>query len=194
MSLHRMSLHRYFHPSCLGLSSLRGRVPPSVVASVSEELEKLKGTKVRGSYLKFTAEEKATVAKYASLHGVKATRVHFSKEWEKELKETTIRDWLAAYRKELERKRRCPDEGDSGEPVVCALPQKKRGRPLLLGEKIDSEVQLILKNMREHGGIVNSAIVMSTATGVLKKRNPSVLNCNGGPIDVSKDWAKSLLF
>ena len=69
---------------------------------------------------------------------------------------------MVAYRKELERKRRRSKESD-----VISLPEKKRGKSPLLGEKIDAEVQLIIRNMREVGGVINTAIVIFTTMGVM---------------------------
>ena len=77
---------------------------------------------------------------------------------------------MVAYRKELERKRRRSKESD-----VISLPEKKRGKSLLLGEKIDAEVQLIIRNTREVGGVINTAIVIFTKMGMLRKRNPDML-------------------
>ena len=47
--------------------------------------------------------------------------------------------------------------------------------------------------MRESGGAVNSRIAMSAARGLLLHFNPSMLKENGGHIELSKNWALSLL-
>ena len=46
---------------------------------------------------------------------------------------------------------------------------KKRGRPCLLRENLDAEVQTILKAMRQSGAVVNTSIAIATATGVVSK-------------------------
>ena len=87
---------------------------------------------------------------------------------------------MVAYRKELERKRRHSEESD-----VISLPKKRRERSLLLGEKIDAEVQLIIRNMRKVGGVINTAIiVISTTMGVLRKCNPDMLKKNEGLLTI----------
>ena len=48
----------------------------------------------RGPYEKFSADEKARVAKHAAEYGVLSTVRHFSKIWtERPLKEGTVRGW-----------------------------------------------------------------------------------------------------
>ena len=75
------------------------------------------------------------------------------------------------------------------------LPSKRRGRPCLLGEKIDIEVQTILRAMRDNGAVVNTSIAIATATGVVRKRDKSLLKENGDSLEqmLTKNWAKSLL-
>ena len=48
--------------------------------------------------------------------------------------------------------------------------------------------------MRDNGAVVNTAIAIATATGVIRKRDKSLLIENGGPLELTKNWAKSLLF
>ena len=57
--------------------------------------------KKRGSYLSFTPEEKAKVAEYASVNGVRAALRHFGEKG-KQLKENTVRDWVKAYRQQIQ--------------------------------------------------------------------------------------------
>ena len=53
-------------------------------------------------YAKFSPEEQAKVAKYASMNGVVAAQRHFSSE----LKESTVRTWEMKYLKELSQHRK----------------------------------------------------------------------------------------
>ena len=132
------------------------------------------------------------MAKYAYFGGVRPAVKRFSKEFGKDLRENTVRDWVKAYRKELGRKRTLTEIGD--DLAVTELPAKKRGRPLLLGKKIDAEIKAIITAMRDNGAVVNTAIAIATATGVIRKRDKSLLIENGGPLELTKNWAKSLLF
>ena len=61
-----------------------------------------------------------------------------------------MRDWVKAYKKELEQKRSVAEIGD--DLLVTELPCKKWGRPHLLKKSIDTEVQAIIRSM--HGGAV----------------------------------------
>ena len=87
----------------------------------------------------------------------------------KELKENTVRDWIISYQRELQNKRRSAEPGC--DVVVSQLPGKKRGRPFLLGEKIDAEIQTFIKAMRDNGAAVNTSIAVAIAIGVVRKRD-----------------------
>ena len=78
------------------------------------------------------------------------------------------------------------------EPVT--LPAKKKGRPFLLGDELDRQVQAYIMRLRDAGCVVNSTIVIiSTATGMVKKHNSNLLATNGGPLTLKKSWANCLL-
>ena len=63
---------------------------------------------------------------------------HFSKKLEVPLKESSIRTWVGKYKLEWEKKVKAGGETDLR---VKSLPSAKRGRPLLLGEELDKQVQ-----------------------------------------------------
>ena len=134
--------------------------------------------KKRGLYLSFTADEKARVAKYGNTNGVRADVRYYSNELRKDLKENTARDWAKAYQKELQKKRKSMEMGGD-DLVVTELPGK---RPFVLGEKIDTEVQTIIRATSDSGAVVNTSIAIATAVGVLSKRDRSILKENGGPL------------
>ena len=69
----------------------------------------------------------------------------------------------------------------------------RRGHPLLLGPKIDGEVQEYVKSLREAGAVVNSAIVRGVAEGIVKKYGSNLLSCSGGHINLTKTWTLSFL-
>ena len=82
----------------------------------------------------------------------------------------------------------------SGEEVaVTTLANKKRGRPLLLGEELDKQVQAYLTVLRQNGAVVNTAIVIACANGVVRSCDSNLLACNGGHISLTKHWAKYLM-
>ena len=76
---------------------------------------------------------------------------------------------------------------------IKELPEKRRGRPLLLGEEMEEQVKWFLKRIRQSGGVVNSQIVIGTAKGVVTAKDANLLAENGGPLLITKDWAKGLL-
>lgn len=71
---------------------------------------------------------------------------------------------------------------------VTEHPQKKRGCPLLLGEKLDKQVQAYLTSFRESG-----AIAMACAEGIVRSADSLSACVNGGHILITKDWANNVL-
>ena len=88
----------------------------------------------------------------------------------------------------MQRKRKVGDDSS-----VKELPEKKRGRPLLLGDKLDGQVKSYIGYLREKGAAVNTAIVVGIAQGIVKSHNGNLLACNGGHLVLGKPWAKSFL-
>ena len=48
--------------------------------------------------------------------------------------------------------------------------------------------------MCDNGAVINTAITIATATGVVCKRDMSLLKENGGSLELTKNWAKSMLY
>lgn len=69
---------------------------------------------------------------------------------------------------------------------------QKRGRPLLLGEELDTAAKNYIKAVRDAGGVINTPITIATA--IVRKTDRSLLLENGGPITLTTNWAKSLLY
>lgn len=141
----------------------------------------------RGPYVKFSQQAKITVAKYATEHGVAAALRHFVKRFP-ELKESSIRTWRNGYIIVMQRKRKVGDDSSLNE-----LPEKKRGRPLLLGDRLDGQVRSYIEYLRKKGAVVNTAIVLGVARGIVKSYDSNLLACNGGHLVLGKPWAKNLL-
>ena len=113
----------------------------------------------------------------------------FSKELGSKVSESTVKSIKKAYLEEL---RKRPRTDDGGEPI-SALPVKKRGSKLLLGDDLDQKVQIYLRKVREGGGAVSARTVIAAARGIVLKYNPSMLAELGGPVDLNEYWAHSLL-
>ena len=71
------------------------------------------------------------------------------------------------------------------------MPPKKRDRPLLLSDSLDTQVQAYVKASRGQGFIINTSLVIAGAMGIIKKTNPALLENN--PELLSKSLAKSVL-
>lgn len=131
---------------------------------------------------------RADIGKYSSQHGVRKAARFFSRKLDRKISETTVRSIRDSYRTELKCKR---DDGDSGD--VDALPLRKRGRKLLLGEDIDEMVQSYLRKIRKSGGSVSATIVVAAARGILLASDRSMLAEFGGHVELKRHWAYSLL-
>ena len=46
----------------------------------------------------------------------------------------------------------------------------------------------------EVGGVITTAIIMAATTAIAQKSDRNLLAENGGPITISSNWAKSLLY
>ena len=158
----------------LGESSLGIVEYASVTRSLSEVNPK------RGRYLKFSAEDRFEIGKYAALHGPKLTIIKFKKE-HPQLKESTVRAFREKYHSSLKAKK-------VGTAITKKLPSLKRGRPLLLGT-IDEKVKNFLFALRQKGGVVNTVVAIATAKALIERSKDEHLKF----IDLeSCYWAKSL--
>jgi hypothetical protein len=54
-------------------------------------------------------------------------------------------------------------------------------------------VQTFVNNIRTSGGVINTAIVMASARGIVLAKDRPLLFENGGHIELTKSWAVSLL-
>lgn len=137
----------------------------------------------RGNYERFSPETKAKIARYAINHGASKAARYYSTTLNKNVQESTVRRFKTAYL--LESKR------NDGSPITALTPQK-RGRPPLLGN-LDEDVQDYIKDLRISGGIINTNIVRCIGRGVLLHKDKFQLEEFGGPVCLSKEWARSVL-
>ena len=111
------------------------------------------------------------------------------------LKRTSVRNLKSKYLGELSRKRKLFESTDSDDSVkdITELQPRKRGRPVLLGEELDQKVQTLINELRNKGGNVNLRIVRALGKGVVKAKDRTLLVENGGSIEITLDWALSVL-
>ena len=166
-------------------------LPSSVISAANKDIiessKKENSTKTKGPYAKFTPEFKAKIAKYAIENGNCAAARKFSAPLDKPINESSVHSWIVAYKKYLRRKRRIGE----ALPDVQVLPECKKGRPLLLGEKLDWKLKSYVCAVREAGGPVTTTIVLSAGRAVVNHYDPQLLSINGGSLVLT---AKSLLY
>jgi len=82
-------------------------------------------------------------------------------------------------------------ELSQSEPIVVSkLHEKKRGRPLLVGEEIEAQIWEFIRETRESGCVVNTRVTLAAATGIVMAKDANMLAENGGYLNLTKDWAK----
>jgi len=71
---------------------------------------------------------------------------------------------------------------------IPTLPLNKTGRPLLIGEELDQQVQEYIKYFRETviGAVVNTDVMIATGNGILMSKDANLLSS----ITLAKAWAK----
>ena len=145
--------------------------------------------KGRGPYVQFTPEEKARIGKWAAQYGVASTTRHFKRFFsDREVKESSVRTWRNKYLNELGKRKHAGEKMD-----ITELSDKKRGRPLLLGEELDSQVQSYVLDLHCNGAVINSSITIAVAQAIVTNYDSNLLSENGGHIILTKSWAKYLL-
>ena len=70
---------------------------------------------------------------------------------------------------------------------------KEAERLLFIGEKLDENIQGLIRGTRKAGGVINTSVVVAMAMGIVSTKDPSLLHENGGHLVITSSWAKSLL-
>ena len=196
------TLYSYFTSSAKCLPNPSGPLSAEVPSSSIKSANKIVGPllqsadpatcKKRGQYDVFTPEEKASIAKVAAESGVTRAIRNLGKKFPgRALRESTVRTWVKQYKSELSLKSKTAE--DSRAVKVLKLENKTRGRPLLIGKELDDQVKVYISALRKNGAVINSAIVMGCAEGIVKNHDSNLLHGNGGHIKFTKYWAQNLL-
>ena len=109
-------------------------IPPDANAANREVQAILDESRKRGLYGKYTPKERAEVGRFAVENGILATVRKYTRVFGRPINESTVHTFKKAYLEEQPRKRRAGNHDDC---TVDELPLKKRGRPLLVGSKMD---------------------------------------------------------
>ena len=76
---------------------------------------------------------------------------------------------------------------------MTSLPNGKQGRPFILGEIMDREVQDFIRTQRSIGAIVTRSTVIAIGKGVVMRHNKFLLSEFGGHVSLMSHWAESIL-
>ena len=117
-------------------------------------------TAKQGKYNNYTPVQRPQIGKYAAENGPTRAAKHFS------VPESTMGRLKGAYLQQVRENASIP---------VQKLPTKPQGRPLLLGQALDTSVQEYIKALRTVGGVVNTRIVMAAADEIVAARDQSLL-------------------
>uniref|UniRef100_A0A1X7ULT7 Uncharacterized protein n=1 Tax=Amphimedon queenslandica TaxID=400682 RepID=A0A1X7ULT7_AMPQE len=169
-----MSILQYYKPVSKGYNdvpdprgSLSISVPSSAIAAANKEVLEMKVDKAkkrrskRGHYFSYTAKQRAEIGKYASLNGTQAAKIKYSRELQITI-ESTVRKFKKLYKVELAKSRI-----NINSLPVTELSLKKRGRPLLLGDRLDEMVKRYIADTRKVGGTIGIDTVRAGARGIL---------------------------
>ena len=139
-----------------------------VVLSVGDAVDpnkNLSSKRKRGNYNHYSPELRAQIGKYASENGNLRALNHFKAQLPN-LKESTVRTFKQAYQKKLKEMKR-----QGIQESVTSIPHDTRGRPPLLLD-LDQKLILLLKSIRNRGGVVNFNVVKASALALIKS-NPA---------------------
>ena len=153
-----------------------------------------------------TSTQRCEIGKRAAAHGVSTSLRYYAKKYPRlPLTETSVRRFKNLYKDAVKKKldevkkaqassaQDTTDNPDSlPDCVVHELPRMKSGRPLLLRDELDGQVQEYIKELRTRGTAVSSSVVIAAAEGIIMNKDANILRENGG-IKLTEEWAKSLL-
>jgi len=74
---------------------------------------------------------------------------------------------------------------------IKGFSSKKQGRPLMLKEELDIQVQAFLKELHSNAGVVNTAITMAAAEGIVQNHDSNLLAKTGGNIVIGQNLSGS---
>lgn len=133
-------------------------------------------------YETFSPETKAM----RFINGVTTAANHYFVSLNKKVHENTIRKFKTTYLLELKEKNYRTTE-------TCLTPPK-RGPPtcIILGE-LDPHLWNYIRDMPELGVIINTNIVRCIARWVLLHKNKFILEEFSGLVNLTKEWACSIL-
>ena len=148
---------------------------------VTSNIQQAGTKKSRGAYKSYSAKDRFLIGKHASIYGT-ASAIRKWKKDHPQLNESTIRNFKKRYENQINEEKR---RKKSPKKVIV---NKLRGRPCLLGDKIDPLVKNYLKARRYKGGVVNTTVAIATAKALIDQY-PLL---EKGHLEFGRTWAQSL--
>ena len=149
-------------------------ISPATIREANQEVMAMEVSTERAGkrkpYKKINDSLRAKIAQYALQNGNATAVRKFSKEFDAPINESTMRSLKKSYVTAQEAQKRKAGEVDV---VLESLPPKKCGRPLLLSDNLDTQVQAYIRAFRAQGCVVNSSLVIAGAMGITYKENQS---------------------
>ena len=167
----KMALLKYFKSSLptakeTGMSEIATREANAAVSRVMTPTQQT--SRKRKAYSVFSDEQRATIGKYATENGNAAAVKKFKGDFDGGLGESTVRAFKKRYLEEL---KKATKENLPGEvPNVTKIANKRRGRPLLLGD-VDKDVQTYIRALRKAGTPISAPVVLAAAEGIVTAHN-----------------------
>ena len=136
----------------------------------------------RKKYRIWTGDERAEIGRLAHKHGNAIALNMLAGRYPK-LTKQSLSDFKKAY---LALK--------SNEDEALVIKKKKIGRPTLLPEELMKKTIEAVNALRVKGAPVSASVINSVAEGIILANDSSLLTENGGPISLSNDWARNILY
>ena len=61
-------------------------------------------------------------------------------------------------------------------------------------QELDSQVKGYIRALRDEGGVITTPVTMAIGTAIVESNNRMLLFTNVGPIQITNNWARSLLY
>ena len=151
-------------------------------ALVVEEIANATGAGKPTKRTVYSEKDKLMIARYGNTHGPARAIAKFVKEFPK-LTDSTVRAWIAKYRKELS-----ANNGNNEEiPITVG---QTRGRPLSLPVELDTKLITFIMSLRNAGGNINRHVVHGILMGLIKSNLTKYGSCLD--FNVSRGWINYL--
>ncbi|XP_020359920.1 uncharacterized protein LOC109906574 isoform X3 [Oncorhynchus kisutch] len=134
----------------------------------------------RGTYLRYTPEQRAKIARMCMEVGAQMAAAMMSEELGRRISPNTVRSMRISYEQTVE---------SMGVQKVEDLPHLRPFRT----DMFDEEITRFVMVRKRAGGQVSPSMLMVATRDIVMRRNPEMLAENGGHILISTNWARCWL-